>query len=241
MEELHLLSSEGYKQLLFVDDNFTLNPKRVIDLCSRMRKEKIEMEWICESRVDCRSDEMLRSLVKAGCRILYFGIESANQWVLDYFDKRITPEQSKDAVAKARKAGIDVIVGSFIVGAPGETKKEIQKTLLFAQELDIDIPQFNVLGAFPGTDLWEELKAKGVIDEEEWWETGLTIPEVSKECVPLEEIKQMIHQFNTSFLLRSDFIFREVARTMKSKYRLSLLLNNLNRSETIAESLEKLI
>jgi len=40
IDELHLLASEGYKQILFVDDNFTLNQMRVIDLCRRIRKEK---------------------------------------------------------------------------------------------------------------------------------------------------------------------------------------------------------
>ena len=241
MEELHLLYSEGYRQLLFVDDNFTLNPKRVMELCRRMKKEKVRMDWICESRVDNCSYEMLRNLVRAGCRILYFGIESANQWVLDYFDKKITPTQSRTAIKKARKAGIDVIVGSFILGAPRETREEIERTLRFALELDIDVPQFNPLGAFPGTDIWEELKVKGVINEDEWWETGLTIAEVSKECVPLEEIKEMIHKYSMHFLFRSNFVLRELLRTIKSTYRLNLVLNNLNRAEIIAKSLQSLI
>ena len=47
MEELHLLSSQGYKQFLFVDDNFTLNAKRVIKLCNRLRKEKVGYRIFC--------------------------------------------------------------------------------------------------------------------------------------------------------------------------------------------------
>jgi radical SAM superfamily enzyme YgiQ (UPF0313 family) len=149
MEELLFLASEGYKQFIFVDDNFTANPKNVIKLCREMRKEKLDMEWTCEGRVDNASYEMFWEIAKAGCRILYFGIESANQRILDYYNKRITPEKSRTAVKTARKAGADVLVGSFIVGAPDETRAEIQNTIRFANTIPIDIPQFNILGVFP--------------------------------------------------------------------------------------------
>jgi len=52
LEELQFLASEGYKQLIFVDDAFTMNPKRVIEICRGIRKEKLDLEWICEGRVD---------------------------------------------------------------------------------------------------------------------------------------------------------------------------------------------
>ncbi len=158
LEELHLLASEGYRQIMFVDDNFTLNRKRAVELCRRIRKEKIDVEWICEGRVDQSSYDMFREMVKAGCRMMYFGIESGTQKVLDYYNKRTTPQQSMEAVKKARKAGMDLIVGSFIIGAPNETKADIQKTLNFVKGLNLDIPQINVLGAFPGDNIWQEFK-----------------------------------------------------------------------------------
>jgi anaerobic magnesium-protoporphyrin IX monomethyl ester cyclase len=83
-----------------------------------MIKEKMDFQWICEGRVDNCSIELLKVMVKAGLRILYFGIENANQRILDYFNKTITPQQTETAVKTARKAGVDVIVSSFIVGAP---------------------------------------------------------------------------------------------------------------------------
>src|SRR4030066_265773 len=85
-----------------------------------------------------RSQQMasqLWEIARAGCRILYFGIESANQRILDYYRKRITPEQSEKAVRKARRAGVDVIEGSFIVGAPDETREEIRNTINFAERI----------------------------------------------------------------------------------------------------------
>ena len=172
--------------------------------------------------------------------MLYLGIESANQRILNYYNKTITPQQSKDAVRTAKKAGVDVVVGSFIVGASGETRQEIRNTLEFAQRLNIDIPQFNILGAFPGTDLWDELKIRGILNEEQYWETGLCISDISSDTVPFEEIKEMIRQYYEYFFLRPRFLFKQVLRTVRSPYRMSLTINNLNRIDVISESVRHL-
>jgi anaerobic magnesium-protoporphyrin IX monomethyl ester cyclase len=237
LEELHLLSSQGYKQFLFVDDNFTLNPKRVIKICRRMRREKVDVEFFVEGRVDHCPEEMVKDMARADCKMMYFGIENASQKVLDYYDKRTTPQQAIDATKKARRAGIDVIVTSFILGAPYETRREIRGTLKFAQRLQVDIPQFNILATFPGTDIWEELKIQGVLDEEKHWETGVLVPEVSPDAIPVEEIERMIHEGYQQFFIRPDYVVKELIRSGTSSYRFNVLLNNLKRVETIAESI----
>jgi anaerobic magnesium-protoporphyrin IX monomethyl ester cyclase len=82
LTELHTLMSNGYQQAMFVDDNLTVQPQRVIDLCTQMIREKINLEWMCEGRVDQASRSMLQAMVAAGCRMIYFGIESANPHTL---------------------------------------------------------------------------------------------------------------------------------------------------------------
>jgi anaerobic magnesium-protoporphyrin IX monomethyl ester cyclase len=238
LKELHLLSSQGYKQFLFVDDNFTLNPKRVIKICRRLRKEKVDVEFFAEGRVDHCPQDMLQEMAKSNCKMIYFGIENANQKVLDYYDKRTNPQQAIDAVRKARRAGIDVIVTSFILGAPHETRRDIQNTLEYAQRLQVDIPQFNILATFPGTDIWEELKLQGVLDEERYWETGVLVPQVSPDAVPCEEIEEMIHEGYQRFFIRPEYIVKQLAKIAKSSYRFNVLLNNLKRAETVAESVK---
>jgi len=240
IDELCLLVSEGYSQFLFVDDSFATNPKRVIELCREIRREKMDIEWICEMRVDHCSYEMLRETVKAGCIMVYYGIESATQRILDYYNKQTTPKQAEDAVKTARRAGVDVIVGSFILGAPKETREEILNTLKFAQKISLDVPQFNILGVFPGTDLWDELQVAGVLDADQYWETGVCVSEISPDAVPFDLIKHLIHEYFRDFFLRPNFIFSEITRTLKSSYRLNLLVHNLNRRGAIAESLRHL-
>jgi len=233
------LKSEGYEQFLFVDDNFTLNTKRVVDFCRQMRKNKMDMEWFCDSRVDHVSYDMFREMVKAGCKILYFGVESGNQRILNYYKKGITPDQSRAAVKKARKAGMDVIVGSFIVGGPDETRKEVETTLRFAHELDIDVPQLNILGAFTGTDLWKEVVSKGWIDEETMWETGAYVASISPHAVPFDELRRMVFNYFKSFYIRPELLTREILRTLKSSYRFSALITNMARFSEIAENVQR--
>ena len=239
VDELALLQSQGYEQFLFVDDNFTLNPKRVMNFCRKLRKEGMDIEWFCDSRVDnCRYD-MFREMVKAGCKVVYFGIESANQRILDYYRKGITPDQSEAAVRKARKAGMDVIVGSFIFGAPDETRQEIETTLKFVTKLDIDVPQLNILGAFRGTDLWADLVAKGYVDEDKYWETGVYVPKVSPHAVPFDDIRLAIYDYFRAFYLRPKTFFSELLRTLKSSYRFGVLLTNAARINHIIQTVKQ--
>lgn len=241
LDELQFLASEGFKQFIFVDDSFTLNKKRVIELCRSMRKEKLDMEWICESRVDNCSYEMLREIAKAGCRLLYFGIESANQRILNYYNKQTTPQQAETVVKTSRNAGIDVIIGSFIVGAPDETRQEIHNTIEFAEKIPIDFPQFNILRVFPGTDIWNEIDVKGLLKGEEHWETGITVPEICPGAVPLQEIKQMVHEGFYHFVHRPSYILKQIARTAKSKYRMETAVDNLSRMGRIKENIRNIV
>ena len=238
MDELHLLYSQGYKQFLFVDDNFTLNPKRVIKLCQRLKREKVDIEFFAEGRVDNCPRDMLQEMARANCKMIYFGIENATQRILDYYDKRTSPKQAEDATKRARKAGIDVIVASFILGAPSETIEEIQHTLDFAQKIHVDIPQFNILATFPGTDIWEELKKQGLLDEEKHWETGVMVSEVSPDAVPRKKIEQMVHDAYQRFFVRPDYIVKELIKIGTSSYRLNVLLNNLKRVDAVAEGVK---
>jgi radical SAM superfamily enzyme YgiQ (UPF0313 family) len=233
LEEIRFLVSEGYEQFMFVDDSFTTSPKRVIKFCQEVIKEKLDIEWIFEGRVDLGSYDMLREAVKAGARIVLFGIESANQKVLDYYNKRITPEQSEQAVQNARKAGIDVVSGAFIVGAPKETMQEIENTLSFAQQLDLDVPLLNVLTAYPGTELWTELTMRGVLNEDQNWETGAVVSQISSDTVPYQEIDRLVQEYFKSFFLRPRYLLTQTMRLLKSSYRSAIVLNNVRRVRSI--------
>ncbi len=227
LEEILFLESEGYKYINFVDDNFTLSKKRVMKLCRLLRKNKVDIDWICEGRVNQVSDEMLREMRRSNCRIMFYGVESANQRILDYYRKSITPSQSILAVKKTRKAKIPFILGSFIVGAPGETFSEIYNTLKFAQKLDIDFPVFNLLGTMPGTDIWDEMVEKKFLNEDKYWEEGVHIPDIDPNGVPTEVISNLILEMLRKFFMNPNYILKALYRSITSYYKLSTVFNIL--------------
>jgi len=79
---------------------------------------------------------------------------------------------------------------------------------------------------------------QGVLDEEKHWETGVLVPEVSPDAVPCEEIEQMIHDSYQRFFIRPDYVVKQLFRIGTSSYRFNVLLNNLKRAETVAESVK---
>ncbi|MFX0033299.1 MAG: B12-binding domain-containing radical SAM protein [Candidatus Hodarchaeota archaeon] len=221
IKELEYLESEGYTNLYWVDDNFTNNPKRAIKLFREMEKNNLEFNWVCDQRVDLVNDLLLREMKRAGCRTISFGIESANQRILDCLNKNITPQIAVNATKKAKKSGIDFIMGTFVLGLPTETLVEIKKTLDFSLKLEIDYPQFHIFGAIPGTKIWDDLVNKGKINPDKYWENG-----VKTLVPPLDEVKKLIRKAYFKFFMRPKYLLEQIPRTLKSKHRLKILYSN---------------
>jgi anaerobic magnesium-protoporphyrin IX monomethyl ester cyclase len=207
--------------LYWVDDNFTNNSKRAIKLFQEMEKNKLKFNWVCDQRVDLVNNILLHEMKKAGCRTISFGIESANQRILDNLNKRITPQIAINATKKAKKVGIDFIMGTFVLGLPTESLGEIKNTLAFSRRLEIDYPQFHIFGAIPGTKIWDDLVKKGKIDPNKYWENG-----VKTLGPPLDEVNRLIRRAYFKFFTRPRYILGQIARTIKSKHRLKILYSN---------------
>ncbi len=167
LDELEDIYGRGYGSCVIVDDSFMLNPKRVLKICEGIKRRKIRLQLLCESRADHASPGVLKAMKDAGFTVVYFGMESGVQRILDYYGKRITPQQNRRAVEEAKKAHL-LVIGSFIIGAPVETRREILQTLKFASSLNLHGIEINVLDLTPGMDLWEEAKREGRIGEKDW-------------------------------------------------------------------------
>ena len=156
MEELRVVSQQ-VDEVFFHTDLFTFRKDYVLELCNRMVQEGLNLNWICNSRVDTFDREMAEAMKKAGCWMISFGIESGNQKVLDLCHKKITLEQSREAVRITREVGI-ISIGHFVLGFPGETRETLQQTLKFSREVDPDIAEFYIATPFPGSPLFETIK-----------------------------------------------------------------------------------
>ena len=226
IQELTLLESQGYREIMIMDDNFTINPKWVKEICLNIIKEKIDLVFHCEARIE-GTKEMYEYMNKANVKTIFYGMESGSQRVLDYYKKNITPSQSKLALKKARKAGIDMLFASFILGAPIENISDIQKTVNFALSSDIDYAMFHVFEVFPGIKIWDELVEQNKIDEDKYWETGVRVAELPFYNIELDFLVEVIRRTYKKFysLARPKFIFKQFLRSTKSAYRRDKLRN----------------
>ena len=165
IEEIKYLKKQfNIKNISFADDNFTVNPERLKKFCELLKKEKLDITWSCLGRVDSINKEMLKTIKKAGCNYMGFGIESASQKILNNMSKRTNVETAKKAIKLTRKAGIAVNC-TFILGYIGEDEQTIRETIDFCKELHIDGTSFFILTPYPGTPAYKEALKMGRIKD----------------------------------------------------------------------------
>lgn len=168
VDEIELLINQyKVKGIYFREDLFTVNKQRVIDICDEIGKRGLHFSWECESRVDTIDEEMLRVMKKAGCELIWYGVESGSQRILDYLNKQITLSQVRKAFDICHKVGIKT-GASFMIGIPGETIDEIQESIDLAEELKpkFEWAHFNVFTAFPTSPLYEFVKENRLYEKE---------------------------------------------------------------------------
>jgi radical SAM superfamily enzyme YgiQ (UPF0313 family) len=216
VEEFKQLSKDGYGAVYFVDDHFLLQPKRIEAICQGILDHDIRIQWGCEGRVDSKCMALFPIMAKAHCRTLMFGIESGSQKILDRLKKEQTLAQVTLAVDNAKKAGIEIVHGFFVVGNPDETEADMRQTFRFASRLRIDSFGFNRLCVYRGTPLWAEYVRRGLVnDAEDWFKyfkcssidpTVLSGEEIHR--IRSEELRRLIlyklthHPFQTLRLLK---------------------------------------
>ncbi len=164
VDEMETVLTLGYTRIWFADDCFTLNRKRLIDVCDEIIQRRIKIDWECLSRVDTIDRNMTEKMRQAGCVRMFFGTESGNDSVLALMNKRASTKQAKKAIQVAKHSGIQV-GAFFIVGYPGETDETVLDTLRFASSLPLDYLSFTLPYPIPGTPLYERLKDRMILDD----------------------------------------------------------------------------
>lgn len=162
-EVAHLIKMYGSKALLFRDPCFTLNKNWVIRLCSEIKKQKIDIEWGCETRSDKLDKELLDIMYDAGLRVVEIGIESSNHTFLKSLKRIPTQVQYQEEIINyAEKRGIKILA-FYILGLPNDTPETIEETIKYARKLNTSMANFTICTPIPGTEFYEEIKDK-IID-----------------------------------------------------------------------------
>lgn len=150
----------------FQDDTFTLNRERIIEFCQKVNDEKLKLKWRCNTRIDLVDEKLLYWMKKGGCELIHFGIEAGNEKIRREVVKKgnFTNEQIYKTVKLCHRVGIK-FAGYFIIGHPGEGKKELAQTKKMVLSSGIDLMGLSIPTPFPGSLLYEIAKQKGIINE----------------------------------------------------------------------------
>ncbi|HVQ01121.1 MAG TPA: radical SAM protein [Candidatus Thermoplasmatota archaeon] len=170
--ELREISEQGYCHVGFVDDCFPVDTHQAHLLFRHIIEEHLPLRFsITATRVDLMDKELFEIMKRAGVTSIQFGLESGNQDVLDYYRKQITVEMIRAAVRLSHATGL-FTAGSFIFGAPFETKEHFARTLAFAKSLPLDSVSFVPLRYMVGSELWDRAVKEGALRPDEYLVTA---------------------------------------------------------------------
>jgi radical SAM superfamily enzyme YgiQ (UPF0313 family) len=167
----------GVEQILFRDQVFTINPKHVRAVCEELIRRDLGIVWVCETRYDLVDEDLIDLMWRAGCREIHYGLESADEAMFAAVAKSDGPKSLdlfERAIGWTRARGLRVHV-HLIVGLPDESRQTVRNTTKWLRRVKPDSVQFGYFVPYPGTPLFDELRASrelGDVEHMDWEALG---------------------------------------------------------------------
>lgn len=212
IEEVELLRKK-YKvnEIEFLDDLFSYDSRRVKNICDMMETHAATLRWTCSVRADLlsRNPRMAQWLKRGGCHMVYMGVESGSQRILDLMRKGVSLNQVWRANAIAKHAGLQRIF-SFIFGYPTETRKEAESTIALARHLDPELAQFTICTPYPGTPLYKEAEREGWLGARSWRDYSVLAPVMKLSTMSKAQIRKILYEAYLMFYIRPSYLWRQI-------------------------------
>ena len=208
VEEIDLLYHRYNKRyVLFLDDNFLVDKRRIYGLMEEMRKKGLDnkMTFNFQARGDNADYELLKEMYKTGFRSIFFGLETASEEIMKAIKKGETVAQCVEAVRMAKKIGFHVSA-TFIYGLPGETHRDRMECVRLSRDLKLDMVRYNNSTPYPGTELYEIAKKENRLHVQGLYENFVSVSTFIEN--PLKTIPfSYIPKDNTEEEIRRDILF----------------------------------
>ncbi len=220
-----IIEQYGAKEIHIWDDNFTVNKKRVMEFCEKVREKGIHKKVLFAIpqglRIDQVNEEVLRELKSINVYSIGYGVESGDEHILKLCKKNTNPDQARKAIGLSKKLGFDVWA-FFMIGLYGDTEETIRKTIDFAKELDPLFAKFPIMHPLPGTEVFDQLEREGLLLEHDYERFGLYGKPVHKlPGVSPERMVELQQQAMKEFYLRPHKIVEQLSR-LRSWHRFKL-------------------
>ncbi|MCW8932309.1 MAG: radical SAM protein [Gammaproteobacteria bacterium] len=212
---------QPYQSFYIDDDTVNINRKHVIKLANLIKERGLnKYRWGTMGRADLMDDEQLVALKEAGLFSIKYGVESADQTILDDINKRIELERVIDGIKRTKEMGINVHL-TFTFGLPNDTRETIERTIALACELPCDSAQFSIATPYPGTSMYTMYKEKGWITSEKWSDyVGSTTAVSGTKNLSAEELENFIkdasRRFDETQILR-DLVMNSFPEHLKER------------------------
>jgi radical SAM superfamily enzyme YgiQ (UPF0313 family) len=158
----------GVNSFELVHDMFTVDRKRVVAFCEALLESKEEFIWGCSARTDCVDEELIALMARAGCRGIFFGIETGSARMQKIIDKGLELNDSAERVRSCDKFKINTAV-SLMAGFPDETMNDLRETAAFfvdSLRYDHADPQLSILAPLADTPIQRQHKDSLVLNDD---------------------------------------------------------------------------
>jgi anaerobic magnesium-protoporphyrin IX monomethyl ester cyclase len=208
IEELRSCVEElGITNFYFRADTFTWNKEWVIELCKKIRRSDLDINWVCNSRIDTIDEKLINDMKRSGCWMVGFGLESGDQKLLDKMKKGIRVETMRKTLKLCKKYGLSTYL-FFVYGLPWETKESLQKTLKLAKELDGDFVEFHQAYPFPGTEYHDFALEHKLFSKADLTNTDVFSSPASSFTLSSGDLNSFCKKATRSYYLRPRYILR---------------------------------
>lgn len=170
-----LIKEMGAKSIFFFDDNFTVNRKRLIDICEGITGLKLNIKWACCSHVKMVDKDSLDVMKRSGCERIDFGVESGSDKILQNTKKNQTRADIEKTFTMVHAAGIKPRA-YLMVGNAGENEETIDQTIETIGNIKPDASiGAGLVWFLPGTSAYDEAVKNGYINDDVWLKSDRTI------------------------------------------------------------------
>jgi len=227
VDEMEYVLKLGVTRVLFWADTFTLNKDFVFNLCDLIIERGLnkKMKWVCNSRVNTVSLEMLKKMDEAGCMLIGFGVENGNQEILDYVGKGIKLQDSMNAFKWIRQTKI-LSAAHVVFGlAPFENEQTIKKTIKFVHSLKPNYANFHIATPYPGTEFYDIYNEKGYIICKDYRFLESANANISLPNLSPEDLEKWRDKAFYGFFLTPRMVFQELHKIKNLKELINLFTN----------------
>jgi radical SAM superfamily enzyme YgiQ (UPF0313 family) len=164
---LRLKAEYGLSRFELIHDMFTVDRRKVVQFCEAILESGEELHWGCSARTDRVDDELLDLMAAAGCRGIFYGIETGSAKLQTSIDKGLLLPDAMARIRGASERGIRT-AASLITGFPDETEEDFADTVdFFVRTLRYEnaMPQLHVLAPLADTPIHHEYLDRLTFDD----------------------------------------------------------------------------